>query len=333
MSNPHNYNRLIKSYNRLCNVMDKQQMGGLFQHDNMEADLPLLMKDPNTTEVEVGATTSPSTVPSDRQSSGSDAQGSDDDEYLQMGLNHDPRLSFDFFGDHRIIPDLTQERMHKIPGIMHIYNAYRRAYSNPFATKEDHIKRACTLAITLLEHYFPPKQRFTVEPVLKNPTVGNYGWSIELKPAGKGGFPGFRHIPPEQITGFMVSKFYDLQDGAEQSFPHTYLTILIDDIADLDNWQLSTMAQNTRGDIMSYSMGVQAKIDQGYGIVIIGPLIEFYKYDNSASKPMQRIQKDNWAFDMRTAPPGLVDQTFEFLSGKTVVYQNGILGGGSTRRP
>lgn len=125
------------------------------------------------------------------------------------------------------------------------------------------------------------------------------------------------------------------EDGthSEQSFPHTYLTVLVDDLTTINQWRPDNGASgtNTRGDIMAYSMGVRAKIQTGYGIVILGPRIEFYRYDNDDNKPMQRLQKDNWAFDMRTESPAMVSQTFEFVASKTVLYQNGVLGTGSRR--
>jgi hypothetical protein len=130
----------------------------------------------------------------------------------------------------------------------------------------------------------------------------------------------------------LTNKTQTAEDGthSEQSFPHTYLTVLVDDLATIAQWQPDNTTNN-RGDIMAYSMGVRAKIQTGYGIVIIGPRIEFYKYDNDSNKPMQRLQKDNWAFDMRTESPAMVGQTFEFVAAKTVVYQNGVLGGGAQR--
>jgi hypothetical protein len=133
----------------------------------------------------------------------------------------------------------------------------------------------------------------------------------------------------------LTNKTQTDEDGShsEQGFPHTYLTVLIDDLATIEQWQPENgpLAINNRGDIMAYSMGVRARIQTGYGIVIIGSRIEFYKYDNDSNKPMQRLQKDNWAFDMRTESPAMVGQTFEFVAAKTVLYQNGILGGGAQR--
>ena len=65
--------------------------------------------------------------------------------------------------------------------------------------------RADILAMTLLGHFFPLAQRFTVKQVPTFPTVGNTGWSIQLK-----GEQSFHLIPAEQVICFMVSKNYDM---------------------------------------------------------------------------------------------------------------------------
>lgn len=183
-------------------------------------------KDPITTEVEVPEILTPSSIPGNPLFSDGDTASYEketttfnnlDTELLpplpdnyQVVLNHDPSLSFNFYHHPRSIPDLTKERMHKIPGVMRIYYDYHRAYSerahsNPQATIGNHMARADILAMTLLEHFFPLAQRFTVEQVPTFPTVGNTGWSIKLK-----GEQSFHLIPAEQVICFMVSKKYDM---------------------------------------------------------------------------------------------------------------------------
>jgi hypothetical protein len=195
------------------------------------------IKDPITTEVEVQDILTPSSIPSNPLFSDRDTASHEKDttsfdnldtgilsplpDKYQVVLNHDPCLAFDFNNHPRIIPDLTKERMHKIPGIMRFYYDYHQAYSeqapsNPGATIGKQLARADILAMTLLEHFFPPSQRFTVEQVPTFPTVGNAGWSIQLK----GDLP-FHLIPAEQIICFMVSKNYDMVSTRSTSKSHS----------------------------------------------------------------------------------------------------------------
>jgi hypothetical protein len=184
------------------------------------------IKDPVTTEVEVQDILTPSSIPGNPLFSNRDTATYEKEpisfenmdtgilpplpDNYQVVLNHDPCLAFNFYDHPRSIPDLTKERMHKIPGIMRIYYDYHRAYSeqahlDPQAIIGKHMARADILAITLLEHFFPPSQRFIVKEVPTFPTVANTGWSLQLK----GAVP-FHRIPAEQIICFMVSKNYDM---------------------------------------------------------------------------------------------------------------------------
>ncbi|KAF2710720.1 hypothetical protein K504DRAFT_500664 [Pleomassaria siparia CBS 279.74] len=222
-----------------------------------------------------------------------DAAGSVDMDLQPENIAVDPGLPPIFNSNTRKFPDFSQENMLNIPGIVDIYNAYRNAYTNPYATKEGHLKRACYLATALLEHYYPPVQGFEVQRV-HLPVVANDGWSVELDNAYAPGFelfklPTYHRIPADLIAGFVVSLWYTFNDanGVEvtASFPHTYLTILIDDLSTADQWksdvkQSDAEATNNFGDIMAYNMATQAKISKGYVFAIIGPRIEFYEYQN-----------------------------------------------------
>lgn len=142
-------------------------------------------------------------------------------------------------------------------------------------------------------------------------------------------------IPCECIAGFVVYKTYTVPtpDGpeAEKLFPHTYLAIMIDDLQTMQLWD-SYNSHAPRADVMAYSLGVHGKIDKGYGILIIGPRIEFYRYDNTAFKPTSHFSKDNWGFDLSEDNPAIVNQIFEAVASTTVQYQNGELGYGASRQ-
>lgn len=198
---------------------------------------PEEIKDPITTEVEVQDILTPSSIPgnplfSDRDTASHEKDTTSFDnldtgilsplpDKYQVVLNHDPCLAFNFYNHPRSIPDLTKERMHKIPGIMRIYYDYHQAYSeqahsNPQDSLGKHLEHANILAMTLLEHFFPPSQRFIVEQVPIFPTVGSNGWSIQLK----GNLP-FHFIPAEHTICFMVSKNYDMVSTRSTSKSHS----------------------------------------------------------------------------------------------------------------
>jgi len=99
---------------------------------------------------------------------------------------------------------------------------------------------------------------------------------------------------------------------------------------------------------MAYAMGIEAKIKTGQVIVIMGPYIAFYKYDqrekgalkvdatedqvikhNKLMRPFDK-KKPGWMFDMRTAKPADVQNVFERVAATKVYYQNGFEGNGSS---
>src|SRR5690242_6803360 len=55
----------------------------------------------------------------------------------------------------RELPDLTQQRISQIPEIQEMYQAYADGFSRPATSNESHLERAKTLAVAMLEHYYP----------------------------------------------------------------------------------------------------------------------------------------------------------------------------------
>jgi hypothetical protein len=144
----------------------------------------------------------------------------------------------------------------------------------------------------------------------------------------------FHKIPRERIAGYVVYKRYGVtgQDGAEaeEDHAHTCLAIVIDDLLSKPLWipEKSADVANIPADIMAYSLGVQGKIQKGYGILMLGKNLEFYEYDNNRKKPMQPFYKNNFAFDMTKDSPGLLNTTFHAIAAGDVLYQNGVVGTG-----
>lgn len=83
---------------------------------------------------------------------------------------------------------------------------------------------------------------------------------------------------------------------------------------------------------MAYTMGCDAKISKGYGIVIVGRCIEFYRYDVAdARRPMAKFAKDSWSLDMSTTSLVQIDELFGDAAMGDVHYQNAVVATGSSR--
>lgn len=239
------------------------------------------------------------------------------------------------------------------------YDTYHLGYQDPSQTVTDHLARARNLAYLLLLRYYPSREHFAVEPhsfSLMAPP--GQGWSIaesnvkkeknakkerekraeqgleeeedEMPEAWKAYDP-FHFIPSEHISGFVVNAAYNQndQDGKDttKSEPHTYLTIMVDDLKSMPNWiSESNRTALMRADIMSYYLGYRASIDTGYGILIFGTRIEFYTYTNQNEHEKMKPFGTDWVFDMNTADFDKFLDKFEKVAMSHIRYQNGVLG-------
>ncbi|PVI03891.1 hypothetical protein DM02DRAFT_213069 [Periconia macrospinosa] len=140
------------------------------------------------------------------------------------------------------------------------------------------------------------------------------------------------HIRPEHITSFRVvseQEFYNDSDDAtanpeehddlnrdqvsadtgppkqrpttKKPVEHTYLTILLDDLSTFPRWVPDSLQQsndrlisNPRHDILRYALGVVARIQKGYGFLLLGPRLEAYTYE------WQDVAEDGRAEGART---------------------------------
>lgn len=258
------------------------------------------------------------------------------------------------------LPDFTQERITHIPQIQKLYDAYQQGFEHEYTSYESHMTRAQALAVAMLEHYYPKNQGFTVEPCTFN-VMAAHGWAFWLhpEPTGAATGPGAAHkkkaastapqwemfsakyhrILPERIAGYVVYQEHTVidKDGNEylQDYPHTYLGIMMDDLQTFNNWvpdRNSTGGVSIpRAELLSYSLGVQAKIRHGYGILLLGPRIEFYDYNNDAQSAMSRIKSENWAIDMRYQTLSMVNVVFKGINERTIIYQDGSVGEGAMK--
>ncbi|KAF2647504.1 hypothetical protein K491DRAFT_685464 [Lophiostoma macrostomum CBS 122681] len=235
------------------------------------------------------------------------------------------------------VPDLTEEKLQKIPQIKEFWDAYVDGYDTPGVTMVDQLERAKSLALMLLQHYFPVNQFFTVEPASFDMMV-QYGWSVrQAKPKKTKlkDFSEYRLIPREHITGFVVYKTYAISEKGQpesaKKFPHTYLAIVADDPKHaqfLDRPE--GHPKTTRGDIMAYDLGVRAKIRNGYGVMMIGRRLELYRYDNDNEDDQEMVPytDSNWWFDMKSTHLSVINQYLQTIVTSTVDYQNGVKGEG-----
>ncbi|KAF2121265.1 hypothetical protein BDV96DRAFT_594479 [Lophiotrema nucula] len=229
------------------------------------------------------------------------------------------------------IPDLTREKMHKIPQLVSLVDSYCSSYTEPNVTVSDQVDRGKAMALNLLEHYFPLSQGFRVVPHSFN-IMAKEGWSLQCK---KG---MFHRIPQENIAGFCVQKVYDVPtataDGTLEAkwFPHSYLALMVDDLSTYETWLSDRQGTVHRGDILAFSFGFTAEILLGVGILIVGDHIEFYKYDHNGkdNKEMAPWGGPNWRINLNDKP--LVNQYLEYVAETIVFYTNGVKGIGSNKR-
>ncbi|KAF1844719.1 uncharacterized protein K460DRAFT_354606 [Cucurbitaria berberidis CBS 394.84] len=114
-------------------------------------------------------------------------------------------------------------------------------------------------------------------------------------------------IEPEDIAGFVVLRKVKNTDketgiGKDEYRPHTYLAIMIDNFDELPRF--STANTTHRSDVLADALCMGSKIRDGYGILLYGARIEFYRYEPGT----------DWTYyesDDDTASRTLADGTFD----------------------
>jgi hypothetical protein len=252
------------------------------------------------------------------------------------------------------LPDFTQGgTFYDIPEIRASYENYHQAYTVGTQSIESHLERAKVLAYSLLTYYYPANQGFTIRPESFEVATNGQGWSIEERPDAapqKGRrntqtdgrppnpFPGYQRyhfIPAELIAGFAVYKTHTAA-STSRAVPHTYLCIMIDDLKTRKWWQTDRGATNARGDIMAFYLG-RAGIDEGYGMLLCGPRLEFWGYKHAAPR-MEYLRFGiitggrkplDHAYDMRESTHWHVSAALEAVATEHAVkYIDGTTGYG-----
>ncbi|KAF2878539.1 hypothetical protein BDV95DRAFT_589458 [Massariosphaeria phaeospora] len=243
------------------------------------------------------------------------------------------------------IPDIARAKMTEIPELRQVWDAYAQGYTQPDEDAAAHMTRAKAFAEMLLAHIYPAEQGFSVAP-WQWATSGNRGWhilqkpEIETKGSGKNKKqvvlferdPVF--IPPASIAGYIVHKDYTLFNADNTTYParrvHTFLGILIDDLATFEHWAPESDQPAARPELMNWSLGWHAEIADGTAMLLVGPRIELYgfRYDRDR-QPMRHYASNNWAFDLREDAMATVRITLEAFCMEAVQYLDGFVGIGT----
>jgi hypothetical protein len=182
-----------------------------------------------------------------------------------------------------------------------------------------------------------------VDPAFDHPAV--------IKRWGTGQY--YYEIAAENITGFAVWSTLDFEepDGnmCRKSVPHTFAGIMMDDLKTFDQWipddklprGKKTMT-NARVELLSFSLGHDADIKDGYGIIMLGPRIEVYNYkqepwvpketekeeedEDERYNPFSRVDAKAWYVDVRVGDLVDVDRLFKRVCGRDVEYRDGSIG-------
>lgn len=241
------------------------------------------------------------------------------------------------------------------PEIHMLYGNYVKSFSQPDASNDQRLKHAKALVVALLEHYYPKSEGFSVDPVSLDP-MAKFGWNFWQYPDGYnpreakgnskkknagGGRPVFypfaakyHRIAPQHITGFAVLSSRKNKEGngtaANKLVPYTYVGIVMDTLDTMDTWVPEELQRgvhlvsNPRIDLLRWSLGHQAEIRRGYGILLLGPRIEFYTYDQDSKnedEPFSHFAPDVWMVDVREQGLDDLDPLFRQVRAKEVVYK------------
>jgi hypothetical protein len=220
----------------------------------------------------------------------------------------------------RFVRDSLQTGVPTLEGPSHLQNlrtTYVASYDDENVPNSTRMRRAKSLALALLQHYYPKSDGYFIRPSNLGP-VAKYGLNFMIK--GKDGHdPPFKGLPylkkgksklspanqaerekkrqykhnsaffltvewhfiePGDITGFEILKKTTVLDGdikKEEYLPYTYLAIMIDN---LQNFPFADINDIHRGDILTDVLCYGQIIRAGHGILLFGTRLDFYDFDN-----------------------------------------------------
>ncbi|KAI8943568.1 hypothetical protein NX059_001565 [Plenodomus lindquistii] len=199
--------------------------------------------------------------------------------------------------------------------LTNLYDEYRSNYNDANASNAACLQQAKTFALALLTHYYPASEGFIVAPCSPGP-VAKHGMSFILNDSDKPDIrpfkpphrarrgqrlnakqkdenaaakahhqdqqqPKWHGIAANEIAAFVVQRQVSNTD-VESISPihlqnHTYLVIMIDEFDSVAQFSNQNILQ--RCDILTDLLCSQGRIQNGYGILLHGPLIEIYDFD------------------------------------------------------
>ncbi|KAF2688435.1 hypothetical protein K458DRAFT_384619 [Lentithecium fluviatile CBS 122367] len=187
----------------------------------------------------------------------------------------------------------------EVPKIEELYATYRTSFADLSATNKSGLQRAKRLIVSIPEHYLMSTFGWTIldkKRVLATTKKHNqdvprpfpaHDMSSVARRWGTGQF--YHHIAPENIAGYAVHSTLDFEEPggstSRTSVPHTIVGIMMDDLSTFSDWIADDKlprGKNTvtspRAELLSSALGVEAGIQDGYGIIVLGPRIEMYTY-------------------------------------------------------
>ncbi|KAF1944428.1 hypothetical protein EJ02DRAFT_100531 [Clathrospora elynae] len=159
-------------------------------------------------------------------------------------------------------------------------------------------------------------------------------------------------IQPEDIAAFVVERKFEITDKITgiltyHTRPHTYLAIMIDNFGHPPRFSKANLTH--RSDLLSDAL-CRRQVQEGYGVLLYGPRLEFYGYDagppwvcadDAASKvlgfhtaeeedtqhieprtEMLRMGGTALEVDMRTTGLQALGQVFQHVAARHVVYMD-----------
>jgi hypothetical protein len=152
------------------------------------------------------------------------------------------------------------------------------------------------------------------------------------------------HIAAEDVAAFVVLRkttVTDVKTGVvtDEQYPHTYFAIMVDNFEELP--QLSTANTVHRSDILTDALCRGGKIQNGHGILLYGPRLEFYSFDRGSEwvyfdeheeegeqeaqdiEPKMEVLSSGGQgleMDLRTMSLDVVDAAFRDVAAREVVY-------------
>ncbi|OCL11317.1 hypothetical protein AOQ84DRAFT_192717 [Glonium stellatum] len=214
------------------------------------------------------------------------------------------------------------------------FQSYQLAPGQHTPTNESRLSLALELAKAMLEYYFPASNGYSTRTASFN-KLAQWGFPIQLDDPSE---VATHVIPPSLIGGWYVDRKYEHADadpnGAVVStvLPHTVFAVMIDDLATKPHWVVGKNALVIPGDIVGTNLGLECGIAKGQGILIMGPTIEFYKFNKGANiRRTTYIMRDyrlpsrDFSFTMDVANINEIDMVFRDLARMPVAYENGII--------